>query len=257
MKKIRTIFPCLTLLLLLTGCFGPKTLQKQVNKKTYQPVILHNTEALKEKSDILMSFKFRDSSYMPEQTLVTKKSGYFVPLLLVYAWNYDMVIKLGNSSSNPKAKEFVQKTLEDIFERSGNFTIVPDTVNSHKKYQGIISVKKININCNYKRSGFFLGAAGTESERAENSLGHVIMTLQLFNENGELVYEKDYEEQRTVNFIGSSNAQYKIKHDAMQNLLENLTLSTKAIGSQMVEDLNAKLIENRGLSGKIYEEARE
>jgi len=224
----------------LTSCQGPKTLQMQVNRKTYEPLLIHDKNILEDKSSKTLKLTIVDRANLSDLSEVSKKNGYFLPLLLFSVWNYDMVITLGNHSSNPRVVSFVQSSIEETFERSGDFIITDSTSQSPHNYLCEITIDSINVNCDYNRTGMSSMNFYSASETAYSSKGFVKLTLDLI-ENDKSVLSKTYSIEKSVNFIKTDDNIKNVKHHAMKNLIENLTLSTKEIAENMVNDVNSKV----------------
>ncbi len=238
MKFLKSLSVVFLLIILFASCVGPKALQRQINKKSYESVLIFDSEKITEKPDRKINFEIVNESTIPAESTVLKNDGRMLWLLLFYTYNYDMTITLGDNASNPSALPLVENALTGTFDRSGAFKRVLSSKSLETDYKGIITIKELNITCDYYRKGMGFWSYTTQSENADNSTGKVKFNLKLYNNEGSLLLDKDYTENRSIAFATTSTKIREVKKMTMKNLIENLTLSSQAVGLAMTNDIN-------------------
>lgn len=221
----------------LAGCV-PQTLQKKINKRTYEPAVLYNTEIVEDKSPTNINVRFINETKLSDQSQVTRKKWFFFYLIVFYTYDYTMEIQLGNNSCVPKTIPFVENTITEIMKRSGTFRVSTDSSSANSDYNAIFSIKNVDIHCGYETNGTALGSIQSRNETAKMAIGNVLVNVKLFNKQNELIYEKDYSDSQSVGYSGSTEKIREVKYRAMQNLVENLTLSVQNIGRDVTKELN-------------------
>mgnify|MGYP006999712454 CR=1 FL=1 len=222
----------------LASCMGPKNLQNRVNSKDYTTPMVYTSPLVKDKSDINVQVQFENLAELDELTLVTKDRGYYIPLILLYLWDYDMNITLGDEATNPSITSSIETITKTVFERSGRFNVSED---ESAAYKARVILKNVNFNCDYKRFGSAVGAYANYNESADKSKGVLEMQLVLEDKNGNVILDEVFEKENTIGFVGNSESITKIKHLAMRNLIENLSLTAERVAIDMVDEINSNL----------------
>lgn len=241
MKKFQSLLCLLVAVLLLASCMGPKSLQRQINRKSYEPVLVFDSEIASEKGAETVSFDFVNESRLPMESTVTKNDGKFLWLLLYYHYNYDMTVHLGENLSDPTATNLVKTALYGTLDRSGAFNRIVETETVKPDYRSVITVKEIDVTCKYYRKGMGVWSYTTSEVKADKSIGKVSINLKLYDRNGKILMDKDYVENGVTDFTTSTTKYQDVRKMAMQNLIENLTVSSQTIGRKMTSDLNQVL----------------
>lgn len=256
MKKISSILGLLALALLFTNCVGPKSLQKQINRTAYEPVLILDSEKVAEKSEETIAFDLINESPLTPESTVFKNDGHFLYLLIFYTYEYDMTITLGDNASNPTAMRVMENALHGTFDRSGVLQRLAQQDSSVTDYKAIISVKELDIKCDYLNKGFGFWSFSTAEAKAQKSVGHVLLNLKLYDKAGELLLEKDYVEKKTTEFASTTTNYSEVRKMAMKNLVENLTVSSQALALQMTNDINTTIQKEKDLtaSSEIIDE---
>ena len=241
MKKNTSILYTLIAVILFTGCMGPKSLQRQINRTAYEPVMIFDSEIASEKSDQKVAFAFVNESNLPLESTVVKNEGRFLYLVLFYSYDYDMTVTLGENASEPSATTIVKNAIYGTADRSGIFHRVMDTDSVKADYRSVITLKEANISCKYYRKGMGMGSTSTNEVRADKSIGKVVMNLKLYDRDGAVILEKDYEENGITDFATATTEYREVRKMAMKNLIENLTVSSQNVARQMTYDINNAL----------------
>ncbi|SDK72456.1 hypothetical protein SAMN04488034_101238 [Salinimicrobium catena] len=241
MKKFTSLFVLMALGLLFTNCVGPKSLQKQINRTAYEPVLILDSEQVPEKSDKTIAFEVLNESPLTPESTVFKNDGHFLYLLVFFTYEYDMTITLGDNASNPTALSVLQNSFFGTFDRSGLLQRTPKEEGSETDYKAIVRVKELDIKCDYMNKGFGFGSFSTAEAKAQKSVGKILLNLELYDHEGALLLEKDYVENRIMDFASNTTNYSKVKKMAMKNLVENLTVTSQAVALEMTRDINASI----------------
>ena len=226
---------------LFTSCMGPKSLQRQINRTAYEPVMIYDSEIASEKSDQKVAFDFINESALPAESTVIKNDGHFLWLLIFYTYDYDMTVRLGENASDPSATNIVKNALYGTIDRSGAFNRIVETESTEADYKTVVTLKEVDISCRYYRKGMAFGSASTDEVRADKSIGKMVLNLKLYDKTGEMILEKDYEENGVTAFTTPSTKYREVRKMAMKNLIENLTVSSQSIARAMTYDINRAL----------------
>lgn len=222
---------------IFTSCMGPKALQRQVNRKTYEVPLVYTTPIVKDKSDKTVFIEYSTArTTMKAETQVIKHRGFYLPLILAYIWDYDMKINLGDDSSGPKVTNTIETITRKVFSRSGNFTITTDK--SQADYIATIELNKAKANCEYHRGGAAVFNSMSQSESAEKSVGRLNMHV-LLTQNDLVILDKEFEEKGENGFVGTTENISNIKHSAMKNLIENLVELSENNAYNIVQEINS------------------
>ena len=246
MKK--SLLPLFFAAVLFTSCMGPKSLQRQINRTAYEPVMIYDSEIASEKSDQKVAFDFINESGLPAESTVIKNDGHFLYLILFYTYDYDMTVKLGENASDPSATNIVKNALYGTVDRSGAFNRIVETETTKADYKSVVTLKEVDISCKYYRKGMAFGATSTDEVRAEKSIGKVVLNLKLYDRSGAVILEKDYTENGVTEFATSTTKYNEVRKMAMKNLIENLTVSSQSLARAMTYDINKALKSNTSLT---------
>ncbi len=240
---------------LLYGCYGPKTLQQELNREVYHPRIVYDLEIIPDKADKYVTFEYSDQSGLIPETNVRE---------INYTWNaafqfyeelsYDMVIKLGNAASSPKVIDFMEDVVQETFRRSGNFR-VRDSITTTDDFRSLITIKKVDARCLYHMSKKEIFGVEKLTDRAEIVKSRIQVNLKLFDGQGQLLIDKDYEEvsgqdyvgegqtvkssdDDAVSFLFGTGGREDVKHRAMNALFKHLTDCIQKISIAMTDEIN-------------------
>ena len=240
MKKLEPFIWLFLLVFIFTGCAGPKSLERRINRTAYEPVFFYETEKVAEKSEKTVSLELINQSELPARSTVYKNEGRMLWLLLYQNYEYDMTITLGDNASNPTALKLVENAITGTFDRSGTF-LTSD--NSASDYKGVVTIKEMDVTCDFYTKGFAFWGVSDYSVNADNSIGNLVFNLKLYDKEGSLILDKDYTEKQAVKYGSSSIKLHEVKKMAVKNMIENLTISSQNIASAMTNDIN-KALEN-------------
>lgn len=242
MKNLYSILSLLGLSLLFTNCVGPKSLQKQINRTAYEPILILDSEQVTEKSDKTIAFEIVNESPLTPGSTVFKNDGHFLYLLIFYTYEYDMTITLGDNASNPSALGIMENALYGTFDRSGILQRQMPSDSSVTDYRALVTVKEVDIKCDYINKGFGFWSFSSSEASAQKSQGKVVTNLKLYDKEGNLLLEKDYTKHETTEFASTTTNYSLVRKMAMKNLVENLTLSSQDIALQLTHDINNALM---------------
>lgn len=210
--------------------------------------MVFDSEFASEKLNQQVSFDFVNESGIGEKSSVIKNDGRFLWLLLYYSYDYDMTVTLGENASNPTVTNVVKNAFYGTIDRSGIFNRVVETETVKPNYRSVITIKEMDVTCKYYRTGMGFWSYTTDEVKADKSYGKYTINLKLYNQNGEVMLDKDYTKDAVTDFAISTTKYNEVSKMAMKNLIENLTVSSQEIARTMTNDINKALMGNISLT---------
>lgn len=238
MKILKPFAWLICLTVIFSGCAGPKSLERKINRTAYEPVFFYESEKVTEKADKTVSFELVNMSELPAHSTVVKNKGRMLWLLFYQKYNYDMTIMLGQNASEPGALNLIQHAITSTFDRSGTFKTAIPVNNSAADYRSVVTVKEADVTCNFFTEGFAFWGVSDYAVNAENSVGKLVFNLKLYDKGGSLLLDRNYTEEQSMKYNSSSVKLHDVKRMAMKNLIENLTVSSQNIAAEMTKNIN-------------------
>jgi hypothetical protein len=238
---MRALLLSLCIVLSLSSCLGPKTLQKKLNRNKYPIGYLHDSPINIEKLNISISPIIVDSSDSTYLTQVIKDDGHFLYLVIMYDYHYDMTVRLGKNSLQPSITESIEKSFIKESERSGIYK-VRDT-SASKNHLAKIEVLDYQVSSKYQKNGSAFGSYQQFHINVHPSNGYIKMKLSVFDNEEKVLFTKEYHSVVTSNYLKSrSMSEREINTGLMHNMTETLGLCIKENISQIVSDINKTIL---------------
>jgi hypothetical protein len=193
------------------------------------------------KKDIGVSIDsiYFDPSTMNDTTQVIREKGWFIPLVFVYIWNSQNNCIQGKSMIEEDIPLFLNNSLVDEINRSGNFRI--ETIDK-SSYTLELSIDEIGAKGPYESSGFFYFAlyvyGYSYSDRAGPDISNLSISYKLKKDN-EVVLSNSFNSERTTHPINKRYTNMNmLQRDYAISMVEATSYNFKNIIELMVNDIN-------------------
>lgn len=226
--------------LFLISCSESKMLLNSLNKYQVPVDYLHDSKIIECDKSTNLAFGNLSNYALDSATSVTKINHKILPLIFYNYEEINLAVNLGQNSLEQNYSNFFKQSFATESQRTGCFTLKPDTMNA--EYTVEIEYDTCKIKSTYQRNStvLFLFFAYTMSFQeigfpAKTSLD---FTLKLKKE-GNLFFEKKYFIRKTQPFINAQTRDLnKLRSDFVTNMAESLSLSTKEIIEKIIDDIN-------------------
>ncbi len=225
---------------ILSSCYGPKYLQKKLNRNQYPLGYLHDSHKNDGKLDISIYPQVIDNSDTTYLTKVNKDDGHFLFLLFMYNYDYDFTINLGKNSFRPNMSEFIKQSFIKESERSGIYKINDTTASA--KYKALIEISDYKVSSKYHKNGSAFGNYKEWHIDVKPSKGDLSMILNIIDSNDNVIFTKEYKSNKTSNYIKTrSESENEINKSMMQNMSETLAQCIKYNITEIVQEINSTI----------------
>ncbi|MEZ5105011.1 MAG: hypothetical protein R2757_10985 [Draconibacterium sp.] len=227
-------------LLFFASCTSTKVIQKNMNSDSYSLSYLKDSKISKEKLDFNVSI---DSvvfeSLMNDTTKVHKLKGWFIPLVLVNLWNSQNECIQGKSMFEEDIPDFLQASLIEEINRSGNFNY--DSLNN-SDYQLEISIDEIRTQGPYESKGFFYFAffvyGYSYADVAGPATSNLAVTYKLKKGDSVLQSNSFYSEKITEQINKRYTNTKILQQDYAISMVEAVSYNFKNVIELIIADLN-------------------
>ncbi len=245
---MKTYLKSLTILIalsLIASCTSTKTIQKNMNSKSYSMAYIMDSNISDSKNGISVEVDtvLFNSHIINDTTKIKREKGWFLPLALVYIWNSQNHCTQGKSMIEDNIPSFLKTSLISEINRSGSFNV--DTLNN-SEYQLELSIDDIKTEGPYVSSGFFYFAlyvyGYSYSDRAGPANSNLSISYKL-KKNGIVVHHNAFNSEKITEQINKRYTNTSIlQQDYAISMVEATSYNFKNIIELIINDLNTFFI---------------
>lgn len=232
MKKLSLIL----VLVVLTGCMGTSRLQQTLVGRKGSLVYIHDSEKVADKKSGSLSIsRFTVEDVLEANTVVTRKSTFFLPLLLVNVWKQEDHARLGYSQLENDYKQFFRESFIEEMNRSGTYTIqsAPSDLTLE------MNIKKIEMSAPINQDGNFIFALFFFAFGSNTTAGPVDVSVvaDLKVSKGDApILVKELKGNFRTNILPGKNANIK---DYTTALIECVSMAAKNLNERIVREISS------------------
>ena len=242
MKKLIKFSSLALLAILATACTSTKTIQKNLNMKSFSMSYLKDSKIADEKKEIGVSVDtvIFEPAIMRDSTQVIKKNGWFIPLLVFNIWKSEANCYQGKSMYSENIPDFIKTSLMEEIDRSGN---VSADYSGKSPYKIEISVDEMKTEGPYLSSGYFYFLLYVYGYGYSDVAGPAISKLTLsykLKKGNEIVLSNSYEFEKLTEQINKRYTNLQIlQQDYAVSMVEAASLNIKSAVEKIVGDVSA------------------
>jgi hypothetical protein len=231
MKKLSLIL----ILALLAGCAGTSSLQRTLEDRKGSLMYVHDSEKIADKkSGSLKLSSFTVEDVLAPDTVVTRKSSFFLPLIFFNMWKQEDQARLGYSQLENDYKQFFKESFIEEMKRSGLYAI--------RDGQGDLAlevkIKKIEMSAPINQDGNFIFAVFFFAFGSHTTAGPVDVSVDAdvkASKGGAVVLAKEVKGSFRTNILAGKNANLK---DYTTAMIEGVSMAVKNLNEKIVKEIN-------------------
>ena len=241
MKATARFIVFILLLSTLFSCTSTKNIQTNMNSKRNSLAYIMDSEIAPTKSEISVftDTVLFDPALLKNSTLVTRKKGWFIPLVVVYIWNSTNNCIQGRSIMEEDPAVFLKTSLNNEIKRSGYFK--PDTL-KESEYSLELSIDEIKAEGPYVSKGFFYFALYAYGFSYGDYAGPANASLKIsyqLKKNGQLIHSNTFGSEKKTEQIRKRYSNLALlQQDYATSMVEATSYNFKIISELIVNDLN-------------------
>jgi hypothetical protein len=231
MKKLSLIL----ILAVLAGCAGTSSLQRTLEGQKGSLVYVHDSEKVADKKAGSLAIKsFAVEDVLPPDTVVTRKSSFFLPLIFFNIWKQEDQAQLGYAQLENDYKQFLRESFIEEMKRSGTYAI--------RDGQGDLSVevriKKIEMSAPINQNGNFIFAVFFFAYGSHTTVGPVDVSVDAdvqASKAGAVVLTRELKGRFRTNILAGKNANMR---DYTTAMIEGVSMAVKDLNEKIVKEIN-------------------
>ncbi len=231
MKKISLIL----VLAFLAGCAGTSSLQHTLEDRKGSLVYVHDSEKIADKkSGSLALSSFTVEDVLASETVVTRKSSFFLPLIFFNMWKQEDQARLGYAQLENDYKQFFRESFIEEMKRSGTYAFLDGRGDLILE----VKIKKIEMSAPINQSGNFIFAVFFFAFGSQTTAGpvdvNVVADVQA-SKAGAVVLTKELKGNFRTNILAGKNANLK---DYTTAMIEGVSMAAKDLNEKIVKEIN-------------------
>jgi hypothetical protein len=241
MKKLIKFIALTSLAICVTSCTSTKTIQKNMNMKSFSMSYLKDSKVAEVKKEIGISVDsvYFEPSIMRDSTQVIKKNGWFIPLLVFNIWKSEANCYQGKNMFAENIPDFIKTSLMEEIDRSGN---VYADYSAKSPYKIELSVDEMKTEGPYLSSGFFYFLIYVYGYGYSDVAGPAVSKLTIsykIKKGDDVLLSNTYEIDKLTEQINKRYTNLQIlQQDYAVSMVEAASMNIKSAVEKIVNDLN-------------------
>lgn len=231
MKKLSLIL----ILVVLGGCAGTSSLQRTLEDQKGSLVYVHDSEKVADKKSGSLAIKsFTVEDVLPPDTVVTRKSSFFLPLIFFNMWKQEDQAQLGYAQLENDYKQFLRESFVEEMKRSGTYAIGDGQGDLNLE----VRIKKIEMSAPINQNGNFIFAVFFFAFGSHTTLGPVDVSVDAdvqASKGGAVVLTRELKGRFRTNILAGKNANMK---DYTTAMIEGVSMAVKDLNEKIVKEIN-------------------
>lgn len=227
------------ILVLLSSCVGPYTLQRSLGEYKLPLGYAFDSKLDTIKGDCKIYFKIIDKLSLNDTTKVTEEGFFIMPLVIAGGYKYDFTVTLGGKNVQPSFSEFIHNTFQMEVKRSGDFNIKKKSFRSD--YIIEMTLLDCHISSQYHKDRIRYGLNSKENWILKPITGIFKIEVRLL-EKKKVVFHKLYSSTKSSQHETQRfNSESEMNKKMMNDFATTASLEIKEIVESSIRDINEQI----------------
>jgi hypothetical protein len=231
MKKLSLIL----ILAVLAGCAGTTSLQSTLEDRKGSLIYVHDSEKVADKkSGTLALSSFTVEDVLAPDTIVTRKSSFFLPLIFFNMWKQEDQARLGYAQLENDYKQFLRESFIEEVKRSGTYSIQDGNGDVSLE----VKIKQIEMSAPINQHGNFIFAFVFFAFGTQTTLGPVDVSVDAdvqASKGGAVVLTRELKGRFRTNILAGKNVNMR---DYTTAMIEGVSMAVKDLNEKIVKEIN-------------------